>query len=261
MFTKNYLQEKMKTGRPVLGTWNTIDSFLVTEILARTGLDFLIIDMEHGPFRLGDTHLYVDKCEAYGCSPLVRLPTNSDWMILQALDQGAHGVVVPHVDSREDAERVAHSVKYHPRGARGYTPFTKAGGFTNHGSQGYSESANNLSVAAVIIESERGIKNLDDILSVDGIDIVYFGAYDLSQSLGIIGDVKHESMRKLITDAVGRVRKAGKYAGGYVPQSPEEIDWLLKIGMQFVTYQVDSSALYEPIARAVNWLSERHITE
>lgn len=195
MLNNNKLKAKLQDGKPVLGTWNTLGSPLVTEVFAQSGLDFQIIDLEHGPFILDQIHLHVSACEnSATCTPLVRVPSNEDWMILQALDQGAHGLVVPHVQNHQSAEMLVNSVKYHPSGARGFTPFSKAGGFNNRDTAGYVKCANEATLSVIIIESQEGLGRLDEIIDVDGIDVVYFGAYDLSQALGYPGEVRHPAV-------------------------------------------------------------------
>lgn len=257
MLNNNRLKAKLQEGSPVIGTWNTLGSPLVTEVLAQSGLDFQIIDLEHGPFILDQIHLHVSACEnSPFCTPLVRVPSNEDWMVLQALDQGAHGVVVPHIPNRQAAERLVSSVKYHPLGDRGFTPFSKAGGFNNRDTAGYVKNANEATLSVVIIESKEGLDKLDEILDVDGVDIVYFGAYDLSQALGYPGEVRHPDVVSSIQKGVELVNRKGKWAGGFVPQSKDDIKWLLDIGMRFITYEVDSSIIYTHTRGITDWFQE-----
>jgi len=257
MLNNNNLKNKLLTGNPVLGTWNTLSSPLLTEALALSGLDFQIIDLEHGPFILDKIHLHVSACESSAnCSPLVRIPSNEDWMALQALDQGAHGLVVPHIDTRIDSEKLIKSMKYHPLGQRGFTPFSKAGGFNNKNISDYVSYANNSLLSVVIVESKEGLENLEEILEIDGIDVVYFGAYDISQSLGHPGEVKHPEVVKSIKKGVDFVSRKGKFAGGFVPQSRDDIKWLLDMGMRFITYEVDSSIIYTHVGGVADWFHE-----
>jgi 4-hydroxy-2-oxoheptanedioate aldolase len=254
MLNRNKLREKLKSGKPVLGTWNTLASPLVTEVFAQSGLDFQIIDLEHGPFIIDQIHLHVSACEtSKNCTPLVRIPDNSDWMALQVLDQGAKGVVVPHINSKESASSFVSATKYHPKGDRGFTPFSKAGGFTNTNIDSYVEKAINETINIIIIESKEGLDSLKDILSVDGIDIIYFGAYDLSQALGCPGDTKNPKVIAAIKQGVDLVNKSGSYAGGFVPQSKDDIKWLLDMGMKFITYEVDSSIIHTHAQGISNW--------
>ena len=257
MLIKNKLNAKLLKGEPVLGTWNTLASPLVTEVLAESGLDFQIIDLEHGPFIIDKLHLHVSACEnTSSCTPLIRIPSKQDWMALQALDQGAHGIVIPHISSNEEADDFINIMKYHPQGNRGFTPFSKAGGFNNKNTLNYVENANNEILSIIIIESEKGLNNIDEILEVNGVDIVYFGAYDLSQALGCPGDVKNEKVISSNKSAVDKVNSNGKYAGGFVPQSKDDIKWLLDIGMKFITYEVDSSIIYNQTRGVSDWFKE-----
>ena len=256
MLVCNKLKEKLKKGEAVLGTWNTLSSPLVTEVLAQSGLDFQIIDLEHGPFAMDKVYLHVSACENSQCTPLVRIPSNSDWMALQALDQGAHGVVVPHINSVDDAKTFVDATKYHPQGNRGFTPFSKAGGFTNVNVDKYVGRAIDETINIVIIESKEGLDNLEEILKVNAIDIIYFGAYDLSQALGHPGNTKHPEVVHAIQQGVDLVNGADKYAGGFVPQSKDGIQELLDMGMKFITYEVDSSIIYKQVKGTSNWFSK-----
>jgi len=257
VITENLLKQKLQNGKAVLGTWNTLGSPLVTEVLSQSGLDFQIIDLEHGPFNLDQIHLQVSACESNNtCTPLVRVPANEEWMVLQSLDQGAHGVVVPHISNRVAAQKLVSSMKYYPLGERGCTPFSKAGGFTNKSTDSYVELANNSTISVVIIESMEGLKNLDEVVAVDGVDIVYFGAYDLSQVLGHPGEVRHPEVVSAIEKGVKTVSSAGKWAGGFVPQSHDDIKWLLDMGMRFITYQVDSNILHSHMNDISEWFNK-----
>ena len=249
----NYLKSKIKNQKPVIGTWNTIGSPLVTEVLASAGFEFLIIDFEHGPFDISNVHKYVNACERYDCSPIVRVPSNSNWISLQALDQGAHGIMVPGVKSKKEALSFVSSAKYYPKGTRGFTPFSKAGGFTNNNINMYTEKANAFTVTGIIIESMNGINQLDEILDVEDLDIIYFGAYDLSQDLGVPGEVRNNKVVSVIESAVSKAVSAGKCAGGFVPQSKDDVKWLLDMGIKFITYNVDSDILYRPVNEIVEW--------
>jgi 4-hydroxy-2-oxoheptanedioate aldolase len=256
MLKINKLKEKLNNGDPVIGTWNTLASPLVTEVFAQAGLDFQIIDLEHGPFIIDQVHLHISACESYpNCAPLVRIPDNKKWMALQVLDQGAHGVVVPHINSADSAQDLVNATKYFPEGNRGFTPFSKAGGFNNNNVSSYIERSINETLNIIIIESKEGLDNLEQIVSIKNIDVVYFGAYDLSQALGFPGEVKHPNVIKAIKEGIEIVNKSGKCAGGFVAQSKEDIKWLLDMGIRFITYDVDSSILYNHINNVTEWFN------
>lgn len=243
MIDRNFLREKIAAEQPVVGSFSTLGSPLVTEVLAHGGLDFVIIDLEHGPFDLAGIHDHVSRCERYGASPVVRLPEFRDWMVLQALDQGAHGVIVPHAESREMVEQFAESARYFPSGKRGFSPFTKAGGFTNRQAQLYAEHANDFCLTGVIVESMEGVRNLDALLTISNLNIVYFGSYDLSQSIGAPGEIRHPDVVRVIEEGARKVLAAGKCPGGFLAESREDVRWLLSLGLRFITYGVDSGML------------------
>lgn len=254
MLKQSSLKKKLKNDRPVIGTWNTLAAPLVTEAIAQAGFDFQIIDLEHGPFVLHEIHHHVSACESgTDCSPLVRIPVNQAWMALQSLDQGAHGVVVPHSRDEDAARTIARAIKYHPLGNRGFTPFSKAGGFSNINTVEYVSNANQETIGVAIIECLDGLNNIQEITSVDGIDVIYFGAYDLSQALGHPGEPRHPKVISAIKQGVVQVQSLGKYAGGFVPQSKDDIKWLLDMGMRFITYDVDSSIVFRHTRDIKDW--------
>ena len=256
MFDSTTLRKRIRAGVPVLGTWNTLAAPLATEAMASAGFDFLVIDLEHGPFILDQVHEHVSACEgAGGCAPLVRIPDNRQWMVLQALDQGAHGVVVPHVPDVAAAEAFADALRYHPDGARGFTPFSKAGGFTNRDVEGHVERSNDGVVGVAIVESVGALESAGEIAAVDGVDVVYFGAYDLSQALGHPGQPLHPAVVEAIVDGVAQVREAGGCAGGFVPQDRDGIARVLEMGMGFVTYEVDASILFRHVVDMAEWFA------
>ena len=244
---KNFVKEKITDGIPVFGTWNTLGSPMVTEVMARAGFDFIIIDFEHGSFSISEVHNYVNACERYSCSPIIRVPGKFDWMIQQVLDQGAHGIILPGIETSQDVRDFVEAVKFKPQGHRGFTPHTKAGGFTNINAETYPQEANDLTLVGVIIESVVALDNLDSILEVEGLDIVYFGAYDLALELNSPGDVFGKELIEMISSGIKKTIEAGKCPGGFVPQSVEKIKFIMDLGIKFITYNVDSAILYHGI--------------
>lgn len=257
MIARNFVKEKIAKGQPVLGTWNTLGAPMVTDVLAQAGFDFVIVDFEHGPFQLDRVHEYAARCELNGCSPIVRIPTNAPWMALQALDQGAHGVMIPDAVGLSSAAGLVESVKYAPRGRRGFSPYTRAGGFQPAAGD-LTSRANDFSLTAAIVESLQGLERLDELLTVKDLDVVYFGAYDLSQALGVPGQSQHPSVVAAIRAAAEKTAKARKCPGGFVAQSVEDIKKQRDMGLSFITYGVDSAMLSKVCRQATEWFaSER----
>ena len=251
MIKENFVKNKIKDNIPVIGTWNTLGSPLITEALASAKPDFLIIDFEHGPQNFHQIHNFVNACEKYDVSPLIRIPGNIDHLALQALDQGAHGIVVPHIETKEEAVKFVNYIKYHPLGTRGFTPLTKAGGFSANEVEKYIEHANNFTLGMIIIESLKGLENLDEILQVEGIDIIFFGSFDLSQALGHPGQTRHPKVLEVITEGIDKVNRANKCAGAYLAQSDEDISWLLKMNLKLIIHELDSKILHDYMSKTV----------
>ncbi len=246
------LRQKIKMNQPVIGTWNTMDSVLSTEVLASSGIDFLIIDFEHGPFQIANVHNFINASLLYNCSPIVRVPKNTQWMSLQALDQGANGIMMPGIKNKRSAKKFIDQIKYAPVGKRGYSPFTKSGGFSNE-NLNYKNEANELTTSIIIIEDMDGLNNIDEILEVDALDVIYFGAYDLSQVLGFPGDVYNNRLLDLLKPAIEKVTKIGKFAGGFVPQNKDELIFVKELGINFITYGVDTNILHKSLKAINDW--------
>ena len=121
----------------------------------------------------------------------------------------------------------------------------------------YAKNANDSILSIVIIESQEGLANLDEIVEVDGVDIIYFGAFDLSQDFGCPGEVKNPKVISAIQRGVEIVNRKGKCAGGFVPQSKDDVKWLLDMGMRFITYQVDSSIIYNHVSFITDWFEDQ----
>ena len=184
---ENKLREKLGKGGVVLGTFMFTYSPTVMEILGHSGFDFVIIDTEHAPTGISDTitleHI-IRAAEVSGTVPLVRLPERSKVMTQKALDAGAKGIVVPWVQTKEDAEEAVKDTKYPPMGHRGSCFLTRPTGYSSKFTPDYWESANRNTMVIPLIENQKGLDNIEDILSVPGIDFIFFGGRDYSMSCG-----------------------------------------------------------------------------
>ena len=240
---KNMLYE----GKTVVGPWCTIPSPDIIHIFGTAGMDFVIIDMEHGAITYEVMTAMIRAADATDTSPIVRVA--GEHGILHALDAGAHGVLVPHIESVKDATKAISHAKYHPIGKRGFSPFTPAGGY--EASPVHAEIQNELTMLGLILEGINGVKNLDAILSIpdieDKVDLIYIGAYDLSQSLGHPGDVDNPDVRGAMFECIDKIRDRGIVAGGYVAKGASDIEWMALAGMQFITLLPDSAILYRAV--------------
>lgn len=248
---ENPLKVKLASGQPVLGVWSIIPSPVVIEIFALGGIDFAILDMEHGIFDVGALDSCVRACEAAGAAPLVRLPGLNPSAAQWALDLGAYGIVVPQVSDAGEAEDVVKMAKYAPLGRRGYNPFTRAAEYANPPDNRVGKLNNDFSLTCVIIENESALADLDRICATPGLDVVYMGIYDLAVALGCEGDTKHERVTGVVERAIARIRAAGKAAGMMV-RSQQDIARALALGANFLVYSVDTSLIRDVVKSAVS---------
>ena len=174
------LRETWTAGGETLGFWLSFPSFVSAEIAARQPVDYVCIDTQHGVIDYLQSAAMIQAIELAGGCPLVRVPWNEPGIIGKTLDAGAHGVIVPMVNTREEAERVVRSVRYAPAGSRSWGPVMA--GLRRPNNREWADAQ----IAVIpMIETAEAIANLDEILSVPGIDAVYVGPADLSISLGL----------------------------------------------------------------------------
>lgn len=237
------LKERLINGDTVIGTWNMIPSPSVVEAIGYSGLDFIVIDAEHGPVEIQTAENIVRAAEITGMVPIIRVPDNESHLILRALDIGAHGVQVPHVSTKEEAEQVVEYSKYHPQGKRGLSPFTRAGKYGS-AAENHTLRINENVIVVVNIEGTEGIQNLNEITTVPDIDILFIGPYDLSQSLGKPGQVEDPEVISFIKDSAKLIKSRGKSCGSFA-RDMKYLEVLIDCGVQYITYTVDSAMILQ----------------
>jgi 2-keto-3-deoxy-L-rhamnonate aldolase RhmA len=200
----NVLKRDLKDGKRTCGVWMTIPSMDVAESLSRLPFDWFVFDQEHSPLDDQLTQQLMQAIGGTGITPLVRVAWNDPVLIKKALDIGAYGVVIPYVNTRDDAERAVRACMYPPRGIRGCGPRRMSVLDAN-----YLATANDELLIVVQIETTEAIENMDEILSVQGIDAYFVGPVDLSASMGLIGDLSNP----LVQQAIARIREAGTKHG------------------------------------------------
>lgn len=242
IINNNSLKLKLENDQPVIGTWSIISSPIVVEILALSGFDFLILDMEHGVYDQSALDACIRACESAGCSPIVRVPGINPSAVQWALDMGAHGIVVPQVSDAASAAMAVAMTKFAPAGTRGYNPFTRAAEYAAPSSNQVGKLRNDFGLTSVIVENQIALNALDEILKIDDLDMIYVGVYDLSVALGCEGDTQHPVIRHVLEQTIASVRSAGKIAGLMV-RSKEDVMNSIKLGARFLVYSVDTSIL------------------
>ncbi len=205
----NTAKEKLASGKPVNVVAPGYTSPGLVELLGRMGFDAIFIDCEHGPAGWDEVENMVRAAELTNVTPIIRVQANDPSTITRALDRGAGGVQVPHINTRAEAEAAVRSAKFAPLGHRGYSGGRSAlgvkGNFTTH--------ANNETMVIAMLEEVEALHNLDDILKVEHVDAFFIAPGDLAQSMGFPGQVDHPEVQAAIQDAVRRTRAAGRVAG------------------------------------------------
>ncbi|MBN1676166.1 MAG: aldolase [Kiritimatiellae bacterium] len=244
----NVLKKRLRAGRTVLGPFMKLADPAAVEVFAHAGFDFVIIDLEHGPLSIETAQNHVRAAEAAGITPVIRVAANNASRVLRALDIGAQGVQIPHVSCADDAERAVRAAKYHPAGDRGVCRFVRAADYSAMDRAAYFKAANRETLVIVHVEGLDGIRNLPDILAVKGVDVVFLGPYDLSQSCGVPGQVDDPKVVRRMKQAVRRARAAGVAVGTFVDTVANARKWT-KAGVRYISYSVDVGILLDAAAR------------
>lgn len=241
--------ERLRRGDQLIGTLVGLNNTDVVELLAACGYDWLFIDAEHGPFMPGDAGPLLQA--AGDCPCLVRVPAAEATWIKKALDIGAHGVIVPQVHDASQAETMVAAAKYSPAGQRG----VGLGRAHTYGRdfEGYLQRANTDTVVVLQAESRQAIDNIAAIAATDGVDAILIGPYDLSASLGHIGDVTHPDVQAAIDTVAAACETAGIQLGIF-GVSPEAVRPYRDRGFSLITVGVDSLFLGQAAADALEVL-------
>lgn len=236
--SKNILKDSLLQGKTVFGPFCKIQDPAIVEIAALSGFDFVIIDMEHGPYSIESLQNMLRAAEARGITPVVRVTENSETLILRTLDVGAKCIQVPQICTKDDAMRLVKSTLFYPKGERGMCRYVRAAQYTNISGLDHFGKSNDSILTIIHIEGMEGIENLKDILEVDGIDVIFLGPYDLSQSCGVPGQVDHEKVVNSMKAAVELAKEYDKAVGTFT-ESAEKAKMWKSIGVQYISYAVD----------------------
>jgi 4-hydroxy-2-oxoheptanedioate aldolase len=215
----NPMRAKLDAGEVVTGFMVTMPSVAMAQVLAASGADCLIIDMEHGPIDLATVHAMVAATQGTAATPIVRVPWTEHWLAKPVLDTGAMGVNFPMISTPGMARAAAAALRYPPDGVRGFAPSYAASRWGLSPPE-YIARANREILNVITIEDAEAVRNLDAILAVPGIDVVAIASFDLSMSLGVPGQFDHPDVRALVAEAEAKVRHSGIPMGG-VALTPE----------------------------------------
>jgi 4-hydroxy-2-oxoheptanedioate aldolase len=244
----------MLGGEPAIGTSCGMGSPLIAEMLSHAGFDFILVDLQHGAFT-DETVAHAFRAISLGdATPMARVAANDYGAIGRLLDRGAMGIVVPMVNSREEAQAAAFAVRYPPRGGR------SSGGAPPHYGARYDTWANDEVFLAVQIETVQAVESAEAILGVDGVDGCWIGPSDLAKSMGIDRGTPEgaQAHREMIMRVVAACEKTGKIAG---ISGDLDITFWLDHGLRFVTASYDGGLLLEGARKAFEILSNHQGTK
>lgn len=226
-----------------LGTWVKLGSVETVEIMAYAGFDFVVIDMEHSPLGLPQVYTHIVTALSNGVAPLVRVPDHGPATIQRVLDSGAAGILAPHVDSVEDARRVAAATRFPPYGTRGSGGTSRAARWGLLGREEYLRVGNEEVLCVVQLESEEAVRAAPDILAVPGVSGAFVGAADLALESGLAAG--SEELKVLSGQARKAADACGKPIGWAVGADPEAARTAYRNGFDFVVLGNDLSMLAE----------------
>jgi 4-hydroxy-2-oxoheptanedioate aldolase len=243
----NRLKKLLAAGKPSYGLIATIPSIQTVQVLANAGLDWLLIDMEHGPIDMAAAHAMIVAMAGTPTVPLVRIPWRHPWQAKTVLDLGALGIAFPMIRTREEADAAVRSLRYPPDGDRLWGPFYAPIRWDRTMPQ-YIAAANANVLAILTVEHPDAVGNLDEILSVPGIDLVVIGPGDLAMSLGIPGQFDHPKFKDAVRTAEESILKSKVPLCG-VARSPDQAKEMLDRGYRAIVFGFDWMLLQQAAVR------------
>jgi 4-hydroxy-2-oxoheptanedioate aldolase len=248
------LKARMRAGEVVNGFWVELFSPGAAEVMSAAGYDCAMIDLEHGAADLSDA-VAVMRALHSGCAPLVRVPANDAAWVKRVLDAGAAGVMVPAVSSAEEAAAAVAACHYAPRGIRGMAaPIVRAAGYGADW-RGYVEDIERSVLAICQVETRAAVENVADIAAVEGLDMIFLGPFDLSGSLGHLGEPDHPHVREAIAAVEAAAKAAGCLLGG-IPTPGRTARDLYRAGYHLVLGEIDVALLRDGARAGVAALRE-----
>ena len=231
------MAEFLNEKRELLGLFCGITSPALVEMAGFAGFDFVVIDNEHGPAGIETTEHMIRAARCGNVIPIVRVSGANQQEILRTLDVGASGIQVPQVNTADQARSVVAAAKYPPAGNRGLAFSPRAAGFGFFGGAAHVQASNEQTVVITHIETMEAVANLDAMLDVGGLDVVFIGPTDLSVSMGYPGNPSHPEVQATISSCIERITAAGVTPGVMVG-NPEEYARFAALGARYITANV-----------------------
>jgi 4-hydroxy-2-oxoheptanedioate aldolase len=236
----NQFKRGMQAGKAQIGLWSSLSSHYSVEVIAGSGFDWLLLDTEHSPNDLENVVTQLQAASAYPTTAIVRPAWNDMVLIKRFLDVGVQTLLIPYVQTPQEAADAVAYTRYPLRGVRGVAGTTRASRFGRV--KDYFKHAEKELCVLLQVETRQGLDNLDAIANTEGVDGVFIGPADLSAGLGHLGDIPHPDVQKAIDDAIKRIRKAGKAPGILAPIEADARRYL-DLGCLFVAVGADVGLL------------------
>lgn len=234
---KNKAKETILNGGTAYGVFCPLYSPTIVELIGHLGFDFVLIDAEHSPVGVESCDHMVRAAETVGLPAYIRVAVNIKQNILRYLDIGALGVQLPMINSKAEAEAVVEAVKYMPQGKRGLAGVRAADYGLTRPLKEYTIEANQETLISIQIETLEAVNNLDEILSVEGVDIFFIGPTDLSASMGHVGQINHPEVQNMIEKLVQSIHAAGK-AAGTIAYNHEALIKAKERGFRYIVHNI-----------------------
>ena len=249
----NRVKELWKKQQVAIGGWLSIPSGISTEIMAHQEWDVLTIDMQHALVSVSDMVPMITAISTTEVTPFVRVPWLEPGIIMKTLDAGSYGVICPMINSREDAERFVSYCRYAPQGTRSFGP----GRAVLYAGNDYTMKANETILTLAMIETKKALDNLNEILTVVGLDAVFVGPSDLGLSLGYApGNHEEPVLLEAIETILEKAKSNGKRAGIYT-LTPEFAKRMINLGFDYVVISSDARMLTEQSTKTLNELHSK----
>ena len=233
-------RDEIRSGRSLIGMFSILGSSEVVEMVGLAGFDFVIIDLEHGPYGLHAAASLILAARARALTPWVRVRSNDPSLVGAALDAGAAGVLVPQVGSVDAARSLVAAARFAPEGRRGLNPWVRAADFSA-GADWLHEANESVAVMAMV-EGEEGLANLGGILEVEGLDAIFLGPVDLAQSMGLGLQSEHPRVVDSIVAVVEQAARVGKAVAVFAPHAAAARRWIER-GVRLVAVSEDTAVM------------------
>ena len=233
---------KYKQNYPLIGTWSSLSSTNAIDVLGKTKLDFIIIDLEHGMTSFENLENMVRICELNNKYPIIRTMNDDQQEILKCLETGCNSIMVPHISNADNAKKISEFCKYFPTGRRGLSPYTRVHDYSHENIKTKILNINKNNFLGILVEGPEGIENLESISKVKGIDLIYLGLFDISVSVGLPGELKNRKVLQKVKECQNIITSHGKIPG-CMSVDIKYSKMLLKYGYQFIAYLNDAYAL------------------